>query len=301
LGECVDDWTANERLAAAISRRARERGLAAIHDEVDGRSVRRDYALTHDLYTMEGRIKSVKDVAQFIINTTPGIPKVSFAELAAKGIIRVDNSGTAAWEHKDSPYHNDIVESVREKKPYETFTGRQQFYIDHEWFIEFDEALPAHRAPLENKGFPLRMLMGHARHSIHSMWRDDPLLLSLQRGEPDVYVNPRDASARGVVDGDLIRIFNPAGEFFAQAHLSSGMQPGMIFSYHGWDPMQYRTGENFSSVVCTAGLIKPTTMAGDYGHLGYRPLAFAPNQTYRDFTCNFDKADPATGRRSAAA
>ncbi len=48
------------------------------------------------------------------------------------------------------------------------------------------------------------------------------------------------------------------------------MQPGMIFSYHGWDPMQYRTGENFSAVICTAGLIKPTTMAGDYGHLGYR-------------------------------
>ncbi len=26
------------------------------------------------------------------------------------------------------------------------------------------------------------MLMGHARHGIHSMWRDDSLLYSLQRG-----------------------------------------------------------------------------------------------------------------------
>ncbi len=301
LGECVDDWEANRRLAEAISRRAQARGLAAIHDEVDGRSVRRDYARTLDYYTMDGRIRSVKDVAQFIINTTPGIPKVSFAELAAKGIIRVDGSDSPVWEHKDSPYHHDLFESVREKKPYETFTGRQQFYIDHEWFIKFDEVLPGHRAPLSNKGFPIRMLMGHARHSIHSMWRDDPLLLSLQRGEPDVYVNPRDAAARGVVDGDLIRIFNPAGEFYAQAHLSNGMQPGMIFSYHGWDPMQYRTGENFSAIVCSAGLIKPTTMAGDYGHLGYRPLAFAPNQTYRDFTCDFARADPDTGRKAVAA
>ncbi|MEQ1802071.1 MAG: molybdopterin-dependent oxidoreductase [Gammaproteobacteria bacterium] len=301
LGECVDDWEANRRLAEAISRRAKARSVSAVHDEVDGRSVRRDYARTYDYYTMDGRIRSVKDVAQYIINTTPGIPKVSFAELAARGIIRVDHSETSAWEHKDSPYHHQIVESVRDKKPYETFTGRQQFYIDHEWFIRFDEALPAHRAPLENKGFPLRMLMGHARHSIHSMWRDDPLLLSLQRGEPDVYVNPQDAGARAVVDGDLIRIFNPAGEFFAQAHVTAGMQPGMIFSYHGWDPMQYRTGENFSAVVCSAGLIKPTTMAGDYGHLGYRALAYAPNQTYRDFTCDFARADPDTGRRAAAA
>ena len=226
---------------------------------------------------------------------------MSFAELAARGIIRVDHSDSTAWEHKDSPYHHEIVESVREKKPYETFTGRQQFYIDHEWFIKFDEALPAHRAPLENKGFPLRMLMGHARHSIHSMWRDDPLLLSLQRGEPDVYVNPQDAG------GARRRRRRPHPHLQSRRASSSprptsaaGMQPGMIFSYHGWDPMQYRTGENFSAVVCTAGLIKPTTMAGDYGHLGYRALAYAPNQTYRDFTCDFARADPDTGRRAAA-
>ncbi len=137
---------------------------------------------------------------------------MSFAELAAKGIIRVDHSDTSAWAARGLALPlTRSCESVREKKPYETFTGRQQFYIDHEWFIKFDEALPAHRAPLENKGFPLRMLMGHARHGIHSMWRDDPLLLSLQRGEPDVYVNPQDAEARGVADGDLIRDLQSRG------------------------------------------------------------------------------------------
>lgn len=82
-------------------------------------------ALTHDYYTMDGRIRSVKDVAQYIINTTPGIPKVSFAEVAARGIIRVDHSESFAWQHEDSPYHHEIVQSGREKKPYETFTGRQ--------------------------------------------------------------------------------------------------------------------------------------------------------------------------------
>ena len=50
--------------------------------------------------------------------------------------------------------------------------------------------------------------MGHARHGIHSMWRDDSFLLSLQRGEPDIYVNPDDAAKRGVKDGDLIRTFS---------------------------------------------------------------------------------------------
>jgi hypothetical protein len=34
-------------------------------------------------------------------------------------------------------------------------------------------------------------------------------------------------------------------------------------------------------------------MAGDYGHLGYKVLAYAPNQTYKDFTCDFEKVQSA--------
>ena len=291
LGESVDDWEANRRLAEAISKRAKERGIKPIRDVVDGRTIRRDYTKTLELYTMNGRLKNSIDVAQFIINTSHGLPKISFAELSEKGIVRVNGSDNTMWDNEDSPYHTEIVKSVREKHPYETFTGRQQFYIDHEWFIEFKETLPTYKEPLSGiKVFPMRMMMGHARHGIHSMWRDDSLLLSLQRGEPDIYINPDDATERDVLDGDMVRIFNIAGEFFAMAHVSSSIQPGMLFMYHGWDPKLFKNGKNFGEVIPTGGLIKPTSMAGDYGHLGYQPLAFAPNQTYKDFTCDFEKS-----------
>ena len=239
---------------------------------------------------MDGRVNDSKDVAQFIINASHGIPKISFEELSQKGIVKVEGVDNTMWDKDESPYHNEIVKSVQKKLPYETFTGRQQFYIDHEWFIEFGETLPTFKEPLKIEGYPMRMMMGHARHGIHSTWRDDSLLLSLQRGEPDIYVNPDDASKRGVSDGDMIRIYNTAGEFSAMAHVSSGIQPGMLFMYHGWDPKMFKDGKNFSEVIPTGGLIKPTSMAGDYGHLGYQPLAFAPNQTYKDFTCDFEKS-----------
>jgi dimethylsulfide dehydrogenase subunit alpha/complex iron-sulfur molybdoenzyme family reductase subunit alpha len=290
LGECVDDWEANRRLAEAISHRAKERGIGVIQDNINGRQVQRDYTRCLELFTMDGRIKNVKDVCQYIIDTTPGIPKVSFAELAARGAIRVDGSEKTTWDNKDTTYHSEIFDSVRDKVPYQTLTGRQTFYIDHEWFLKFDEALPAHKQPLANKGYPLRMMMGHARHGIHSMWRDDSFLLSLQRGEPDIYINPDDAAQRGVKDGDIVRVFNDAGEFFVMAHLSAGIQPSMLFMYHGWDPMMFRKRQNFGAVISTAGLIKPTSMAGGYGHIGYRPLKFSPNQIYKDFTCEFEKA-----------
>lgn len=287
LGESVDDWEALRRLAEAISARAQERGIAAVKDDVDGRTYRRDYKRTLEIYTMNGAVKDTRDVVQFIINTTPGVPKMSFAELAAKGIVRANDSTTTDWAGKDSPYHSDVVDSVREKIPYETLTGRQQYYIDHEWFLKFDEALPGYHAPLKLPGYPLQMTMGHARHGIHSMWRDDSFLLSLQRGEPDIYVNPDDAAKRGVKDGDLIEVFNSAGTFTCMAHPSASIMPGTVYMYHGWDPMMFKGRQNFAAVISTAGLIKPTSMAGDYGHLGYRPLEYAPNQTFRDFTCDF--------------
>ena len=292
LGESKDDYTIVHDFAKMLEIRAKKRRMKVIRDNVDGKSVRRDFKRAYQQFTMDGKVKDVKDVIQFIINTTPGIPKMSFEELAAIGKVRVEGSNKTYYD-KDAPYHSEIMESVNEKRPYETLTSRQQFYIDHDWFIEYGEQLPTHKEPLKIDGYPLRMMMGHARHGIHSMWRDDPLMLTLQRGEPDIYVNPDDAKIRGVKDGDKLRIFNSGGEFFAMAHISAGIQPGMTFMYHGWDPMMFKDRQNFSAVISTSGLIKPTSMAGDYGHLGYKVLAYAPNQTYKDFTCDFEKVQSA--------
>jgi hypothetical protein len=65
----------------------------------------------------------------------------------------------------------------------------------------------------------------------------------------------------------------------------------MTFMYHGWDPMMFRGRQNFGAVVSTAGLIKPTSLVGNYGHVTYRPLSFEPNATFADFTMNFAKYD----------
>ena len=73
------------------------------------------------------------------------------------------------------------------------------------------------------------------------------------------------------------------------AHVSSSMQPKQMFMYHGWDPMMFRNKRNFSSVISTAGLIKPVQMVGGYGHLRYQTPDFVPNQTYHDCTVEFEK------------
>ncbi|MDH3978192.1 MAG: molybdopterin-dependent oxidoreductase, partial [Gammaproteobacteria bacterium] len=289
VGEAVDDFEVFNRLTKAISERAEARGVAPVEDVfMDVMPVQRDFTKYHDLFTMGGRYQNVKQVLDNQISHNPGIPAKDYDELAKAGIIRGKDSDTVVYG-EDSVYHDTIIRSVLGKKPYRTLTGRQQYYVDHDWFQQEGESLPTHKEPLSIKNYPLRFIQGHARHGIHSMWRDDPLLVSLQRGEPDIYVSTQDAAERGVEDGDMIRVFNSYGEFTVQAHVTSSIQPGMTFMYHGWDPMMFEGRQNFGAVVSTAGLIKPTSVVSGYGHISYQPLVFEPNATFQDLTCDFEK------------
>jgi len=288
LGEAKSDWQAQQLLINKIAQRARQRAIEPIQDNMFGQPVVRDYSIADELFTMSGLISKPTELVEFMIENTAGIPNVSWDEFSKKGIVRVEDSDDVQFGPK-SAYNYETLASTRDKHPWKTLTGRQQFYLDQDWFLSEGEALPVHREPLKNKGFDLRLTMGHARHGIHSWARDDSLLVSLQRGEPDVYVNPDDAAARNIKDGDLIRIYNDFGDFVAMAHVSSSMQPKAMFMYHGWDPMMFRGRKNFSSVIPTNGLIKPVQMVGNYGHMRYQPPDFVPNQTYHDCTVEFEK------------
>ncbi len=292
LGESEDDWSIMARLAKSISTKAVVRKLPPVKDVLYGKPFEHDYSKVSELFTLNGKIQTTKDIVQFLIDNSEGIPKITFEELRQRGFVRADDSADVQFG-PNSPYSFQVLASTRNKKPYATLTGRQQFYFDHDWFLSEGEALPVHVDPLAVKGYPLRLTMGHARHGIHSMWRDDSLLLSLQRGEPDIFVNPDDATKRGVKDGDLIRTYNSLGAFIAMAHVSSSIQSGSMFMFHGWDPMMFRGRQNFGGAIPTSGLLKPTSLVGDYGHLGYRTPEYVPNQTYHDHTVDFEKHVPA--------
>jgi hypothetical protein len=53
--------------------------------------------------------------------------------------------------------------------------------------------------------------------------------------------------------------------------------------------MMFRDRQNFGAVISTAGLIKPTSVAGGQGHINFRTFQFEPNATFQDVTCDFEK------------
>jgi dimethylsulfide dehydrogenase subunit alpha/complex iron-sulfur molybdoenzyme family reductase subunit alpha len=101
-------------------------------------------------------------------------------------------------------------------------------------------------------------------------------MLRLQRGEPNIYINPRLAAARGISDGSRVRIFNGVGEFFAQAKFYPSIPETSIMMEHGWEPHQYEQWKPMNNAMAT--LIQPLELAGGWGHLGFKLFKWNPNQ-----------------------
>ena len=139
---------------------------------------------------------------------------------------------------------------------FSTPTKRAQFYFEKltpsmDWGQEIDEELerlpffiPPQEAWPENplfEKYPLTCLQEHTRWRVHSNFSEVPWLRELDP-EPTVKINPVDAKARGIVDGDMVRVFNDRGQAVVKAILSEGIRPGMCNMPKGWQACQYVEG-----------------------------------------------------------
>ena len=294
LGEAKSEWEIYGRLAEKIQQRAKERSVGP-YSGVFGEA--RNLATVFDQWSFDGRFHwqdDVKPLEHILSHSTQtaGLTWKQATELGATrikdiGMYGAGNAVCSDFNSEETVYPSQWF--VEQKEPWPTLTGRQQFYIDHPWFMEADEALPRHKEPPAAGGnYPLRLTGGHTRWSIHSAWRDQAFMLQLQRGEPVVYMNDRDAKARGVSDNDRIRIFNDLGEFEALVKIGSAVQPGVVISYHAWEPYQFRSWKGHQEVQPNP--IKPLHMVGDYGHLQHRMWYASPNFMQRTIAVDIERA-----------
>ena len=122
-------------------------------------------------------------------------------------------------------------------------TGRQQFYIDHDWVLGMGEALPVHRPPLNmtklfgespvgtqsELGVSVRYLTPHNKWSIHSEDQDNLFMLSLSRGGQTIWMSVEDADKIGVKDNDWIEAVNRNGVVACRAIVSHRMPEGTVY------------------------------------------------------------------------
>ncbi|MFI6978649.1 nitrate reductase subunit alpha [Embleya sp. NPDC050154] len=187
-------------------------------------------------------------------------------------------------------------------KPWHTLTGRQHFFLDHDWMHELGEALPVYRPPLDvhrlfgeprlgpdgNREVTVRYLTPHNKWSIHSEYQDNLFMLSLSRGGPGIWLSTADARAIGVRDNDWIEAVNRNGVVTARAVVSHRMPTGTVYMHHAQDrtvgvPKAQSTGKRGGiHNTLTRVLLKPTHLIGGYAQLSWAFNYLGPTGNQRD-------------------
>jgi DMSO reductase family type II enzyme molybdopterin subunit len=277
LGESKSDWAFHCVLLEAIQKRAKARGLSTFKDRA-GKTRQLDEV--YDELTFGGRYPEdgEEDFLRDILEMTTNLGDISWDELKEKGFARYTGVGldfVSIGNATDFEPNETITANTwhtEKKMPWPTLTRRMQFYIDHPFYLELGEELPVHKDPPAVGGdLPLRMIGQHARHSIHASWRDDKLLLRLQRGEPIVLMSRADADARALRDGDMGRVWNELGALQAQVKVVDSVRPGELIVNHAWEPFQFKEGSSHQAIIGSP--INPITLAGGYFHLQPTPIS----------------------------
>jgi nitrate reductase alpha subunit len=207
-------------------------------------------------------------------------------------------SGSESGGRRYSPF----TINIERHKPFHTLTGRQQFYVDHDWFLGMGEMLPVYRPPLDmttlfgerpigeqtELGVSVRYLTPHNKWSIHSEYQDNLFMLSLSRGGQTIWMSEVDAAKVGVADNDWIEAVNRNGVVVARAIVSHRMPEGTVYMHHAQDrlidvPLTETSGMRGGiHNSLTRLLIKPSHVIGGYAQLCFAFNYLGPTGNQRD-------------------
>ncbi len=203
---------------------------------------------------------ALEHVEQFKPNTVKSVyERGGFLQLNEK-------AGKSSPLYKDRPY-NTFENQLFLHQRFETLTGRLTFYVDHPLWIAANAHVPTAKPPIRPSRHPFVLMTPHARWSIHSTYKTSPLLLRLQRGKPCVMVNPEVAKARGINDGDDIRMFNELGEVRIMVKLSPACPPDALVMEHGWEPFMYDQKKGHNLLV--GDMLNLLELTDGWGHLKF--------------------------------
>jgi len=129
-----------------------------------------------------------------------------------------------------------------------TPSGKIEIYSDTVASFKYDD-VPGHATwlpPSEWLGspqaaqYPLHLLSSHPKDRLHSQLDETRLRQRYEVGarEP-VWISPADAAARGIANGDIVRVFNGRGQTLAGAVVTARTRRGVVvLNEGGWyDPL----------------------------------------------------------------
>ena len=227
--------------------------------------------------------------------------QITFADTQARPTPVITSPEWSGSEHGGRRYSPFVI-NVERLRPWHTLTGRQHFFVEHDWMTAFGEQLNVYRPPLDMQGLfaeprlgdidelgvTVRYLTPHSKWSIHSEYQDNLFMLSLSRGGPTIWMSNRDAAKVGIADNDWVEAVNRNGVVVARAVVTYRMPEGTVFMYHAQErtidvPIAETSGKRGGiHNSLTRLLMKPTHLAGGYAQISYAFNYLGPTGNQRD-------------------
>ncbi len=92
--------------------------------------------------------------------------------------------------------------------------------------------IPPREVATDDSAYPLTLLSPKSHAYLNSSYGNLPAQQRVQK-TPAVTIHPADAGARGISDGQQVRVFNDRGEFAVEARLSDEVATGVVVSPMG--------------------------------------------------------------------
>jgi biotin/methionine sulfoxide reductase len=181
-------------------------------------------------------------------------------ELREAGHFQIPDEWIPPLTSQTVAFRNDPTGS-----PLKTPSGRIELFSETIERFGYDDC-PPHPSWLEpaewlgNTGrYPLHMISNQPKTRLHSQWdHGETSLNGKVDGREQIGINPADAGARGLQDGELVRVFNERGACLAAALIRPDLMPGVVQLPTGawWDPRE-------PDGLCRAG--NPNVLTRDVG------------------------------------
>jgi len=152
-----------------------------------------------------------------------------------------------------------------ENNPFSTPSGKIEIYSQRIADMDnprlppiprYIEAWESRKDPLAEK-YPLQLITTHTSRRAHTQFDNIPWLRELY--PQAISINSADAGARGIKDGDMVRVFNDRGEMIIPARVTGRILPGAVDIPQGawYDPDENGLDRGGCANVLTKDEISP--------------------------------------------
>lgn len=206
-----------------------------------------------------------------LAHTNPGEKKIPFYEQI----------------HGGQPFPTVSRPNDLEKTAHFVKSGRIEFYKDEDMFLQMHEQLPCYKPAFEEteyaldpeakEKYPFSYITRNSLFRVHATYSNNPFMLELQNNTPKVFMNPDDASAKGLTQGDVVEVFNSRGKISGALITDPGMYPGQVVFDQGWWS-RYTNNESYNSLIYP--WINPIH------EIYYVSSVWSPNMAWNECVCD---------------